>query len=339
MAERNLAVELGNVICRFGDDAVLLDHFDEIVLPAFVDDYVRSFGDTKYFFEKVSLVYLGEDGANPVVGITGRFIKDHILSRDQVYIEGKGLVHDREEMQSSPSALFLLILNNHRLVYLKETGDAPPLSAFRSTLLSFLRQQHGKVLKLHLDAIPDGIGRDKKRIAREEIHEAYQKPTLLLIPLTSDESIEKFIGRYETLKKITITFAETNDETHLDDFFASLQDQKESLGSDRSSVVHAAAQGLDKAEAIAQVSAATEQGTQSVTLRGVDDGGDLLIGNNEQFQIRKAIDDVSEDPEEAATDLYEVFTDLVNAGSVKVKKIKSETIQKIKKIMKGYFDG
>jgi hypothetical protein len=81
-------VEVANFICRFGDDKVLLDLLEEVVLPAFNSNERRSYGTTSYFFHQVKLVEI--KSANlPIWCITGRFIKNTVLQREQIFDEGK----------------------------------------------------------------------------------------------------------------------------------------------------------------------------------------------------------------------------------------------------------
>ena len=121
-----------NFICRFGDEKVLLDYAEEIVIPAFTHDtYVRSYGKhTHYHFYKVKFVKLDEIAGIPVFALAGRFVKDTMLTRHQVFEEQVGLIQDEQEMRSSPSAFFVLILNNHRLIYFPETPHAPEFNSF-----------------------------------------------------------------------------------------------------------------------------------------------------------------------------------------------------------------
>ncbi|MGH8073503.1 MAG: hypothetical protein ACREO4_05455 [Lysobacter sp.] len=308
--------------------------------PSFTDEELRRrYGTTTYFFDEVELVHLAGRNGNEVLGICGRFIKDTTLTREQVYVEGQGLMHDRDQMQSSPSALFLLILNSHRLVYVKETVDAPPKEAFRSTLLSFLRQVHARVLKEKLSAVDAGeMDRDAAKEAKDQIREQYQRPTLELIALTSEESIEEFISKYEVLTQIRIVLSERNDEADLDEFFNQMQHAKDSIGSADTTLTHRARDGLDKDEAISQVAAATAQGNQSVTLRGSDEGGDTLIGNNEKFQLRTPLENLSSDPEAAADQMFEAFSDLANRGLIQLPNIGKRTARAIAAIFAEYFD-
>lgn len=333
------ALEFANLVCRFGDK-VLLDHFDEIVYPSFTDGELRrSYGSTSYFFSDVDLVHLdGRDGSE-VIGLCGRFIKDTTLTREQVYVEGQGLVQDREQMQSSPSALFLLILNNHRLVYVKETTDAPPKEAFRATLLNLLRQVHARVLKEKLLAVDEtGVEREASKRAKDKLREEYERPTLELIALTSEESIEEFISKYEILTQIRIVLSDRNDEADLDEFFNQMQRAKDSIGSVDTVLTHRATDGLDKDEAITQVTAATAQGNQSVTLRGSDEGGDTLIGNNEKFQLRTPLENLSSNPIAAADQMFEAFRDLAGRGLIQLPRVGKRTARVIATIFAEYFN-
>ena len=334
MTEEYKSIEMANLICRFGEQ-VLLDHFDNIVYPAFTNEELsRSYGDTKYFFEKVDLIHLESDGDEEVLGLVGRFIKDTKLRREQIFVQGEGLKHAPRSMQSSPSALFLLVLNSHRLIYLKETTDAPTKDAFRSTLLLFLQKTHSQLLRSKLAEVDEQeLGRDAKREAKDAIREQLPRPTLQLIALTSEESIEEFIRGYEILSQIRISFADRNDESDLDEFFEQLQRSKESIGSTNTALVHRSKDGLDKDEAVQQVAAATAQGNQTVILRGTDDGGETIVGNNEKFQLKAPIKDISDEPENAGHQMYESFKALVDRGLVRLQRSK-----RAKRLVKSIYD-
>ncbi len=333
MSDKSLSMEMGNLVCRFGDEKVLLDMADEIVLPCFFDDSLsRSYDKTSFFFHEVSPVMLFDNEGEPIIGVAGRFIKDTTLVREQIFEQEKGLVKDSESMRSSPSALFLLILNNHRLVYVKETRNAPSKESFRSTLLSFLRAKHKQYIDneykrfklLHEE------NSDQSVITKKELYETYPRPTLELIPLTSEDSIEQFVKKYNILKMMEISLSDRNDENDNDPFFEELQKRKDALGSKKSIVKHSNSEGLDKNKVITEISEATAQGNQAVTLSGIDNDGDILRGNNEKFQLRKPLEGLSSKPEKAASELYESFAGLVEDGLVKI----PQTSKKAKAIIK-----
>lgn len=124
---RKRELEFANLVCKFGDDKNLLDFAEEIVFPAFFDDSrVRRYSDTKYFFLDVTSFSIGR-GENEVVCIAGEFVKDTEFTREQLFDRNKGLHPASGSLRTSPSSIFLLVLNNHRLVYLPKTSYAPGL--------------------------------------------------------------------------------------------------------------------------------------------------------------------------------------------------------------------
>ena len=131
------------------------------------------------------------------------------------------------------------------------------------------------------------------------------------------------------LQTIEISLSDRNDETDNDPFFEELQKRKDAIGSTNSVVKHNNSKGLDKDVAINEIAEATEQGNQSVKLTGIDSEGDILRGNNEKFQLRKPLEDLSSQPVNAAKELYKTFLGLIEDGLVKV----PETPQKARAIV------
>lgn len=341
MSEKSLSMEMGNLVCRFGSKKVLLDLADEVVLPSFFDDsLVRNYDKTSYFFHEVALVKLFQSNNEIVIGIAGRFIKDTTLEREQIFEQGKGLIKDIDSMRSSPSALFLLILNNHRLVYVKETKNAPSKDTFRSTLLSFLKDKHKQYIEneYEIQMAVHNENPDQPKVTKKELYEANPNPTLELIPLTSEESIEDFLKKYSVLKTIEISLSDRNDENDNDPFFEELQKRKDAIGSTNSIVKHSNSKGLDKDEAINEIAEATAQGNQKVKLSGTDIDGDLLRGNNEQFQLRRPLENLSTKPDKAANELYESFLGLVNEGFVKIPETSQKTKGIINSLVQRFFE-
>jgi hypothetical protein len=135
-------LEFANFILKFGQEGVLLDYVEEIVIPAFMQKGERSYGRTKHFFHHVEILNLGES-EELVPCIVGRYIKNTVVSREQVYDEeGQELIKDNESLNTSPSAIFILILNNHRLIYFSETSYSPSLRSFQLTVAKLLREKY-----------------------------------------------------------------------------------------------------------------------------------------------------------------------------------------------------
>ncbi|TBW10014.1 hypothetical protein E0E50_10755 [Azotobacter chroococcum subsp. isscasi] len=324
MSKRERPIEMGNLVCKFGAQN-LLDYFHTIVYPAFFDtELIRKYGDTKYFFNKVELITI--DGR---VLLVGRFIKDMILEREQVYNPAQGLVEDHEELQSSPSAIFVLILDIHRLIYLKETKFAPTLDNFKSTIESFIKAKH----KEYIDRLADESkveGKvEGKRKTKKQLLSEHLPPSLEIIPLTSARSVEDFVRQYEILSSVTYKFSDRNDEQDNEGFFRAVQRQKDEVGSKSTTIKHLSPEGLDKEAVIGEVQAATAQGNQRVVMVGKDSLGNTLRGDNNDFQLKTTIEVSSHTPSRVARNMFSKFLELVGDGLIQVGVPTKEVLAKL----------
>lgn len=312
---RKYTAVFANLTLRFGNK-VLLDYVEEIVLPALLDrTLIRTYGEiTHYHFFDTSLVKLEKD----TVGIAGRLIKDTTLSRTQIYDPEKGLVKDEQSIRSSPSSFFLLILNNHRLIYFPETAHAPDLSAFKSTLNQFLKIKHREFIDQLLEHI-ELEGASQRRTKRELL-ETHPVPTLEVIPLTSSENIDDFVRGYEKLKSIEFRLIELNDEIDGEELFDELRGYFEDLEAKRTKITSSNPNGLNKEKAVKVIHDATAGGMQEVKLVGVDEHGNQLKGNNEQFRIAVAVRDVPSNKQGLINRLFGLFSELVEDGVLPVPK-------------------
>jgi hypothetical protein len=173
-----------NFVCRFGGKKVLLDYAKEIVLPAFTDDkLVRSYGETDFFFYEVKVEKLGGTRRQPLVGVTGRFIKNTQLVREQIFDQRKGIVHDEAALASAPSVFFILILNDHRLIYYPETAHAPNLKTFQATALFFLKRKHREFI----DSTYEALRARGEPATKKNLREVHPEPTLEVVPISGEE--------------------------------------------------------------------------------------------------------------------------------------------------------
>ena len=338
MKHDSRTMEVANFICRFGEHAVLIDFLQEIVAPVFIDDsHNRAFDDTSYFFYNVCILHLPAEGGTSVTVVAGRFIKDTNLKREQVFKKGTGLVADKAQLASSPSSIFALILDNHRLLYLKETADGPSLASFRSTTLSFLKSSRRNYLRASFAAYKAQRKADQslEKLTIKDFSARVPQPTLEIIPLASETSIEEFIKQFEMLKKLQITLIKPNHEQDNNDFFVQWREKQSQLNSSSSALVYAnTKEGLDKQHAVDEIAKVAGVGNHKVTLRGVDESGDILTGNNDKFSLKVGLGAVSRDVPAVTKTMYGAFVTLVGNGLVKIEETKAEVSDKLKHFFK-----
>lgn len=322
--------QFANFICRFGAEKVLLDYAKDIVIPAFTDDtLVRSFGQTThYHLYDVSLKTL-EHGENPVIGIIGRFIKDTELSREQIFDPKKGLIKDEQRIKSSPSAFFVLILNNHRLIYFPETAHASDLSAFKATMIDFIKQKHKKFIEeIYKDEIERG-----NSITKKELNIEHPYPSLEVVPLSGDEDIEHFVHRYKSLNRVEFRLVRPNDELDGEEIFKEIREYFGSLNPDKTVITSSSQEGLDIEATVSTIKDAVATGNQEVKLSGKDAEGNSLRGYNDSFKINTPIEDVPLHKDDLALKLYDAFISLVDSKAIKIGEHAQGINNKIKTIL------
>ena len=328
---RQHEASFANFICRFGSEKVLLDYAMEIVLPAFTDDtLVRGYGSTHYFFYNSDIVILNKDADEPTVAVTGRFIKNTQLSREQIFDDTRGLLQDEAVMSSAPSAFFVLILNNHRLIYFPETAHAPTIENFKSTCERFLKQKHGK----YIDTIYNKLAQKGKKETKKKLREINPSPSLEVIPISGDEEIEDFVRRYQKLKKIEFKIIRPNDEIDGGEIFNEIRDFLGPIEPTDTKLVTSRADGLDIEQAIPRIKIATETDNQEVKLSGTDLSGNQLRGDNNEFKISAPIDPLPPTTTGLVEKLIATFSTLKSDGTIKTGKRDASVKDKILSIIR-----
>lgn len=321
-------LQFANFICRFGDNKVLIDLLEEIIIPAFQDDTLeRDAGHSQYFLHNVEIVELQKEDV-PVLGIVGRFIQNTQLKRTQIYDgETNSLKKDEQAIQSSPSSIFVLILNNHRLMYLQETPSAPSLNSFKATIKKFINNKRDS----HINSL---YIQNKKGITKKSLQSEFPKAILEIIPLGGKSDIRDFVQRFEVLESVKIKLAETNNELDNSDFFKELRKKQKLSNSDKVKLEYTNKDGLAKEYMTEELSAAASQGIANVALTGKDHQGNELKGNNDSFKINISIDNISHDLKEAGIQMFQRFQSLTNRNLIDLGEIqdKNKLIEKLRDV-------
>lgn len=340
-------VSFANFICKFGTEKNMLDVAEEIVIPAFLNSESlspRVYSDTKYFLYQTDLLNLSQT-QKPLLALAGRFVKDTTLRREQIYDHTHGLIKTTGKLESSPSAIFVLLLNNHKLIYCGETANAPSISSFRSTVYSYIRQQQKKFIDaeykyriaLRTEALKSGSKDLPSKVTKKDLWEEFPPPELEIVPIPSALSLKEFIQRYKVLSSISLKVLQTNSELDNSQLLKSLRKTGGKLGAKNTSVTHSAgdrAEGLNKDEAVQQLKAIAMDGNVDVKLDGKDMSGNKLIGNNDEFKLKVYLEGLSQEIDVAALQLSSLLTREIKANKIKLADDAKEndTIAKIHRI-------
>jgi hypothetical protein len=313
----NMAISFANVLCHFGERLVMLDLAREVIIPAITDGTLRRrYGQTQYFFHGTHLYGVsanGENGENvPVLAVYGRLVKDTVLTRTQVYAPDQGaLVQNTESIASAPSAFFVIILNNHKLIYLPETPYAPPVQAFGSTLQYFARLKH----KDYIDALYNQLRTTEAPRSKQSLYIEIPPPRVEVMPLASRGSIAEFLSAFEKLKHLEFRIIDTNQELQMRETYQQLRAMKHAVRSQNTRLIHDSAEGLDKIEAIDQINAAAATGNQEVKLSGETPDGTKLSGDNHKLKLQIPSDDLPENPAQRAERMIGLYEQQVEHSS------------------------
>jgi hypothetical protein len=315
MAKKKFPVHYANFVCHFGD-AELIDYLDEIVLPAFLSDGVRTFKDGKYFFHSPQLLNLGSGKNISELAICGRFVKDMVVRSEQRYDAATdSVLPDNQRMETAPSAIFVLLLAPHKLIYLLETANAPGLESFRSTVSSFLGRERRKYIEdlqkrsvtgaltekestrflvngaEELSDVANGalVGSlddvSPKKLAKKRLSVLLPPADLEVVALSNDESLRAFVSRFKTLQSATLRLVKPNSEVDNDDFLATVRVKADAVGSETASLIYKNPEGLIKSQVVKQFETAASEGNTEIRLDGKDETGQILRGSNDEFKV------------------------------------------------------
>lgn len=330
-------LEFGNYTLKFGSEKVLLDMFDEIVMPSFHEmKYIRKVrGGSEFFFLDTELIVLDDNAEHPVLGLTGRIVKLTKLKRDQIFRDGS-LLDDKDEMESAPSSTFLLILNSHRLILTKEVPGAPTIQNFQHTSQYCLSKAYEVYISRQREMADEAREQNAKleRVTKKKLMEDTPPPYLRITPLADKESLDNFIGRFKTIKKLSIKLLPTNHEIDNDDFWAPIEQSRVSMGGDSAIKLDFTSNstGLDNNQVLGKTVTATALGNSAVDIRGIDEHGDALQGNQESFSLSIDVEELPREVNKSAVIQYEKFNELIHAGAITMPKIAGKTIDSIKKL-------
>ena len=308
-------ISFANLTCLYGDQGVLLDHFFEVLYPAFFNpSHVKRFGSTRYIFREVGIVNVPvETLQGDQITIYGRLIKKMVLRRDQTHSEESGLLKDEATLDSAPSAFFALDINNHKLVFLPETTYAPTLKNFAQTLQSFMRKEHANLLSVRYGEAK----RAETPVTHRQLLLEIPVPDVDVTPMAGAGDINDFLETLARATKVEFQILNTNVEVNRGDTFRALQAQKTELNATRTALVHTNPDGLRPGALRQEVADAAEGGNQKVVITGVDADGGIVKGNNDDFKLRVTIPDLPDGGEGKAAAMIRSYGEQVARGRLR----------------------
>ena len=119
------------------------------------------------------------------------------LRREQIFRQGEGIIEDVDELESAPTSFFVLTLNNHRLLYMREVAGAPNVKTFQATCQRFLRDRHRYFInKKYEDNESERENNpDVEKLTKMKIVQDFPYPELRITTLTDPTSLRTFVDQ------------------------------------------------------------------------------------------------------------------------------------------------
>lgn len=313
---RQHELSFANLIVRFGLEAALLDYAEEIVLPAFLGEQLaREYGETTYRLFGVELTRLDTEGNVPVLALSGHFIKDTILRRHQVFRPKQGLIEDEAAIESAPSSYFVLVLNNHRLLYFAETAAAPTIESFGATVQFLLRARWHRYIRErrdHLNVTRRGV----ERLSVRDLQRQLPPPFVSVVKVAGQDEIADSIDRFQRITSLRIDLIQPNEETDASKAISSVE--KLLRPTDPSSLYISATKtaGLEKPETKEAVEDLTRGQNAHITVSGYDEQKSKIKADNDEFALSVPIKDPPENDNALRKFLWAIYKKLTSDGKV-----------------------
>lgn len=209
-----------NFNATFGDKELpMLEYFEEIIYPAFKSGFIRGKEDTLpyYFFDNIVL----KTYENDRVVLCGNLIKNTELKR-KTLLENGQITSSPYTMETSPYSRFVIFLDNHRLILVKNESDSPDTRSFESTVKEvvnrYIRAENRR-RKKEMDSVKD---------SRAEL---LPKASIRVIDTPSEEEIKKVISEAYKIVSLTLNFFPLNNDDDPSGLYENLRKELENLES------------------------------------------------------------------------------------------------------------
>ncbi|MBY6950365.1 hypothetical protein [Clostridium botulinum] len=202
---------IANFNCTFGlDDKPMMEYFDNIIYPAFKSDIIREQKDTSYFFDEVKIMEYEKDKFI----LVGLLIKSTTLEIKSEYIKGTGIKKVNKRYGSDPFSIFIIFLENHRMILVKnQSKGSPDIRSFSATASYFLKDY------IH--------SQNKYKEKKDKL--PFAKLNVVSIP--SKEDIVKKLEGVNKIEKVTFRLYPANGDIPINGAYNSLLEQLDMIGS------------------------------------------------------------------------------------------------------------
>ena len=229
-----------NCTMKFNNDVKpMLNFFNDIIYPALSDKslYYET-KKNKFYISDLKVIQL-KDGP---IALVGKHIKRTTLDIYPDYDANVGFIGNQSSSPSAPDSNFILLLNNHRIIYYNNKSGAPTISAFSSTVrnivFKYITNIRSSILNT-ITSVPESFAKqnklfyqveksDKIKFFRYEYNGVYYKtladfkfryldvfvpyPEINVVAIESPTLIKEAFENIKKIKKVEFKFYKPNNE-------------------------------------------------------------------------------------------------------------------------------
>ena len=190
---KKVSVSNFNLVFVSGDkEEPLLEYFDSILMPALNSGIVKGSGDTTYFLMDVGVKEYQEGK----YALTGLLVKKTILEIKSDIDENGKLIEKDDRYPAAPFSMFIIYLNNHRMLFIENQKGSPDIRNFKATIKhiinTYVRTKNDKLKEKGEKELPIPILNVTGIPMRQKINDALKdvikirELTLRFYPLNGD---------------------------------------------------------------------------------------------------------------------------------------------------------
>lgn len=330
-------MEVANLTCRsILGDKEFLDVFVDYFLPAMQNQEVLGSRNSETLFYK--FIDLNVTKIENELVLYGRFIKCLNIEREQI-LDGDKLIPSFETMDSAPSSFFVLILRNHKLLWIKETSRAPLLKDFRAALSKMLKKERFNLINNYIESQTSNLFLDKNNMQNIErkAYAEYPELELSVTPLGNDVQIRERLSRFKNIYNITIKALKRNNELGSD--FSMLaqkmsETQEKLAAKNVTTQIHGDTKNPLKKEAATELIQSVSDGNYEYKIEGIDEKSNKITETSESLSLSMIINYIKDDILKNLKNIIQKYIETVNDYNDRLPKQNLDVSLKLKNIEK-----
>lgn len=281
-------MEIANLTCKsISGKEELLDVFLDYFYNAMLTQEVK--GSKNSETHKYKFIDLEITTINNELVLLGRLVKCLNIQREQI-LEGKTIVKSYDEMASAPTSFFVLILSNHKLLWVREVSRAPMLRDLKYALLKAVNQERELLISNKINQLIE-CG-DDEYMAGKKAYDKYPKLEIEITPLGNNASIRECLNDFAEIYNFNVMALKRNNELGSDynDLLRNLSSSQENMQAKNVSVnIHGDKKHpLVKEQAINLAQTASD-GNYKYKISGIDTNNNPITKDQNSFSLTAKI--------------------------------------------------